>query len=423
MSRWIPLILFFLPWQTRYIFEYKTLNGGPWEYGVLSVYAVELLVLGAFFLLRRPVLRREHQLPVRLMGVVLLAVLLSVPFSLDPELSFMAWLHVVIAGLLFVILLDQRVSPRHALLAFAAGLIIPAMLGFSQVFTGVSPSSSLLGLASHEAADLGTSVVEGDDGRLLRAYGSFGHPNVFGGYLAMGILAATLAFGMEKKGKRDGGTSLAIIAISVVMGFALVLTFSRSAWIAFVLALLVWAFFMLWKAQSRLKSFLPIICLTLIAVVVAGVVFRDPILVRTNPTFDLEERSISEREAQYRTFPAVVEGRVLLGVGAGVYTGALAIVEPGLPSWSYQPIHNAPLLILGETGVVGLLAVIAWAVSVDRVNYRRIRQRSVGAIGGIALGTILLVVALLDHYMWSSWSGLALMAFAMAMTLRLSERD
>ena len=72
-------------------------------------------------------------------------------------------------------------------IAFLAGLVIPIMLGWYQVATGTSPSSTLLGLASHEATALGASVVETQGERLLRAYGSLSHSNDFGGLNGVGL--------------------------------------------------------------------------------------------------------------------------------------------------------------------------------------------------------------------------------------------
>jgi hypothetical protein len=72
MSKSVLVILFLLPWQTRDIFDRILLNGDAWEYGVYSVYAVEVLILALFFRFGRLRIRAEHRGAVRALGVALL---------------------------------------------------------------------------------------------------------------------------------------------------------------------------------------------------------------------------------------------------------------------------------------------------------------------------------------------------------------
>ena len=72
-------------------------------------------------------------------------------------------------------------------------------------------------------------------GSLAPAFGTLGNPNVLGGYLAM-VLA--LAVGEAIEARLPGARVLAVNAI-VLVGLALLLTLSRSAWIASVAGVLV----------------------------------------------------------------------------------------------------------------------------------------------------------------------------------------
>src|SRR3990167_11494216 len=46
-------VIFLLPWQTRLIIEQGLINGQPWEYGTISLYATDIVImlLAAFYLL------------------------------------------------------------------------------------------------------------------------------------------------------------------------------------------------------------------------------------------------------------------------------------------------------------------------------------------------------------------------------------
>lgn len=408
-ERLVLLILFLLPWQTRLIFAD----------GLTSVYAVELLILGTFFFGQRLRILHQHRTPVRWLGIVLVASLASVALAINRELAFFLWLHIVFAALLFLLLLDQRLNPLPAAVAFVAGLLIPVGLGVYQVFTGDAFASSWLGLAAHDAGVLGPSVIEGVASRWLRAYGTFDHPNIFGGYVATALLCILGLLSRQAKGARLH--KLFLLSLLCLFSFALVISFSRSAWLAFLLALFVSGSLLLWKHRVRAVAALPFLSLTLLLLAVSVAIFADPVFSRFSPDLRLEARSLTERSSEYQQFPEVFFERPLTGVGVGGYLLALEALDPGQPAWSYQPIHNSLLLILAEVGIMGAVAMLLWAVSIDKINYAAIRHGSVRAITAIGLGTILLVVALLDHYLWSSWSGLVLLAFSMAMTLRLSE--
>ena len=166
----IWLAVFLLPWQTRWIYLDLTLQGEVWEYGKLGIYAVEILIVLAAVLFGRPqynfCVKRVTGLGIMWLG----ASFLSVSFAQNLTLGTGAWWHLVVAVMLFMILLDRRVNIVQVGLALAGGLILPCLLGWWQVIVGTSPSSTILGLAGHDAQILGQSVVETADGdRMLRA--------------------------------------------------------------------------------------------------------------------------------------------------------------------------------------------------------------------------------------------------------------
>ncbi len=415
MKRYFPhlvyLALFLLPWQTRYIFDQKLLAGEAFEYGVLSMYVVQLLVVLCFFLGWPLQIHPALRVLVRRTGIFVLAAALSIPFSLNMDLSFIAWSHLLIAALLFLCLLDERIRMDRVALAFVAGLILPSLLGLGQFFWGSAFASTLLGLASHSASDLGTSVIEGEGVRWMRAYGSFGHPNLFGGYLAIGLI--TLVFGLRIDGRRR--KSVIQLSLIPLLVFALILTFSRSAWIALTVGIVVFFAGMFWQRRrsNRLSpeatSVIPF-AVMLLSVATAVIIFHEPFLARFNPVLATEARSVSERLDLLRSFPSVWKDDVIFGVGIGTYTIGLAAVVPGLPSFAYQPVHVSVLAALAEIGVAGLLASLYWL----REFVRRLRPDP----GALAVLAAVMTISLFDHYLWSLWSGLVLGAFVIGVALR-----
>ncbi|MFH1767464.1 MAG: O-antigen ligase family protein [Patescibacteria group bacterium] len=405
----IPGIAFLLPWQTRWIFGGAEIVGQPFEFGIYSLYAIELLIFLIFLALGRLQIRQEYRLSLWLAGLVLVVSALSFIVAENSILSLIQWMHLAVALLFFVILLDHRVSIKRVFTGFVLGLVIPSLVGIFQFFYGSSAASTILGIAERDAARLGDSVIEYQGGRFLRAYGSFSHPNIFGGYLAV-ALAGIIGFWDKLKTK---ATIILSGIVGFIISFAFILTFSRSAWLGLGLGLLVGTIILAFKNKARAKMIVVPLSLILIGLAVLGSAGR------LNFSSSFESRSIEERIVQYQEFPVVIGREVILGQGIGNYTLAIADVFTDREWWQYQPIHNVLLLIMGEIGLIGLLCVILWAASIDKINFARFPERQ--AVTAFMMGNILLLIVFFDHYLWSNWSGLALVALVMAATLRLGE--
>lgn len=408
--------LFLLPWQTRWIYRDLTIAGEGWEYGRLSLYAVELLILLAVTLrggLRVPGRLLPFVQPVALFIGVLL---ISAAFSQNISVALGALPHFAAAVALFSLVIDERTDVRRAAWAFVLGLVVPCGLAWWQVVTGTSPASSWFGLASHDAVTLGQSVVETGTGRILRGYGTLPHPNIFGGYLAAGLVA----LGWLSHRARTTGSRLLMAAPVALLASTLIITFSRSAWLAVAVGFGALAAVALAKRRALPHRAIPLMTLACVAVLATLAVFHVAVFTRFQPAARLEAKSIEERAGSYVTFDDVFRTNVVMGVGPGNYTVALATIFPGAPAWSYQPIHNVFFLALAETGLILLLPAVKFFLAL----YRHIRENLVTAGGLFALAMLvaLLPIALLDHYLWSLWPGLALAAFGTAVSLRVTDR-
>lgn len=382
--------LFLLPWQTRWMFSTPALHGGAWEYGVAGLYAVELLILAAVSFGDRKkmvTIAGRHAWP--LATVVALACL-SAAFGPAPAVSFLALIPLAFAGLLALTLAMKEGSFVHRAGAFVAGLVPAAVLGWIQTLNGVSPAAKWFGLAEHVSSTAGVAVIETSAGRLLRAYGPFSHPNVFGGFLAVGLILSVLL-----DAKLSSRLRWLNAAISAFLAATLVITFSRSAFLGLAFGLAVLA----WQERKRLLKNRAAIALV-VGCLLAAVWFRGPLLSRADESNRLEQKSVAERVGQYGEFLTVFRQNPWLGSGTSAYTAALGTVFPERASFDLQPIHNAFLLILAEQGILGFVAWVWLGWNLIRPDSRRF----------ILPVAALLPIALLDHYLWSGWAGLALFA-------------
>lgn len=302
----------------------------------------------------------------------------------DRWLGLQSARYLLLAVAVVWMLSKSTTSIQAVVRSFALGLVPAIGLGLVQFFAQTTWSSQWFGLAQHLAWQPGTSVVVGDFGRWLRAYGPFPHPNIFGGYMVLGLLMSAL-------GVKNGRAEKYWLAMAGLTSAGLVFSFSRSAWLGFVVAVVVgWQ----WFKDESLRLWWAVVSLTL----VIGVGSVWPLVVgRTQVVGAYEQRSVSERVSGWHEAVAVWRSQPLVGVGLGNYTVALSAQFPGLAPWAYQPVHNIGLLALAELGVVGilLLAGVIWGVR------RHLR--------GLWWVAPILIIGLFDHYFLTLYPGWVLL--------------
>ena len=409
--------VFLLPWQTRYIFGLSALSGSFTSFGSISVYATQLfLLLGlacVYYLRGLPAIAPCYRHSVILGTAIILVTVIASGLAAQSIPALAALIDLSAAGLAFIALLDKRVNIHWVMSAYVAGLLIPVGLGLVQVFFGETGASTVLGLAARDAERLGDAVVMlADSERMLRAYGTFPHPNNFGGYLAVGVLT-TLA--LPFTGARKART---ISAVVLVIG--LVLTASRSALLGLILGAGLTMFVLYLKNTDLARKLIMPIAISVVGLALAVTLFAPSLAAALRGGGALEDRSLTERLDQYREWPATMQGLDwLLGNGPRSYVFTLASLHPDRGLWEYQPIHNVPLLVLSELGLLGLVVLVAWIITLDQANFARFPRSDAAYAHG--LGKVLFVIIFFDHYLWSSWSGLVLVAYVGGLMLRLGE--
>lgn len=269
---------------------------------------------------------------------------------------------------------------------FIAMIMISVVWGVWQVAMGSSPASTILGVSARDAARLGESVVMVGGERVLRAYGLFPHPNIFAGYLVAAVAIVAGQYSQREVFRR---------VLSAVLVVGLLLTASRAG----VLALLV--FSVLSRVQQKhplyfRRAFWASI-LFVFTLWVAALLLPDVVAALRGGGV-LEARSIVERRAQigewWRVWLQNV-WTVVFGVGFRGYMVALHEVFPGSPMWRYQPVHNAPLLLLAELGIAGCALLVYM-----------LKKVTTGMLSPV--GAAVFTLAMFDHYLVSLPAGLLL---------------
>lgn len=394
LRKWLlPLAILSLPWQTRYIlFVSPTPDAGyQTEWGIYAVYVSWILIVFAWLLS----LPRRRESSEKNKWVLLSASLLIVPavFSFTVySLQFAAQMFILI--LLADALHRESWSRTRLASWFIASLIPHALLAVWQFDAQSVFASKWLGMSAQDPARAGVSVLEHAGERILRGYGGFPHPNIAGIWFAFGLGAS---FWLIRNAEAKWASLLGWFA-AVIFPFALVLTFSRSAFLT--TAILLCATCCMIFARRPIDTFLlrPLIWSMICFLVITALVW--PLLLsRGEAANRLETKSISERASAWTGIWPMIGERPFVGHGIGS-AGMLA-----------QPPHAVPLIILFELGFMGLLGAGILSFIVWR--------------GSDVLGKTVLVSLipsfLLDHFFYSLWAGISLLILAIYFSLNIDK--
>ena len=428
ISQWLSIALcLLLPWSTRWIIKAGNLGGEFWEYGTISLYASDILLVIAVIVsgvARRSVKTKVFSKQDRFYGWWLAGLwlisgvsLLVNAVQLDLVWFGLARLIIWSAGW-WLLITWQNWPVRRWISYILIGLSISAVLGLSQFVSQTALPNKWLGLAEHRPGDLGVAVIEATNytgqvtGRWLRAYGSFDQPNILGALMAVAILLALVSW-------RRVTSNLARVFLVVAVGlwsWAMLASWSRAAWIAVFLGWLM-ALGLSFFGQRRYRKFLIVF---LAAIIVWSICwlwpFRDLGYSRLAGQARLEQKSLVERQDGYRQAWPLIKQNPWLGVGLNNYTGVLSQKSATIgPAWLYQPVHNSIVLIVSEIGWLGF----GWLFGGLLILLAQFKKQR-DDLWPVAVGVIWLM--LLDHWWWSLHSGLVWSWLLLAILLQIGRR-
>ncbi|NDJ60158.1 MAG: hypothetical protein GYB67_03485 [Chloroflexi bacterium] len=308
--------------------------------------------------------------------------------------EWLKWAQIVV---LIALVLDLAVGRAWEWLVFgliAAG-VANAVIGIYEFFGG----SGALHLLVNE--------------RFFRAFGTFGQPNPFGGFMGLlAPLAITMALGYGWRVCLSLRTAYQSIRSADVLwagfygvaagliGVAALLSWSRGAWLGLAVALMVVVFALprrIWQGIGLvavitvlggglwLSGRLPASIVDRVnSAAVESFAFTDVRGVNITP----ENYALIERFAHWQAAINMATARPWLGVGFGNYEAAYA--DHHVLNWELAlgHAHNYYLNILAETGVIGLAAYLVLWGSLGVMTWRTRRHpdiiarlTSVGLLG------------------------------------------
>lgn len=330
-----------------------------------TFYLLDLLII-LFF-----VVTKFKNLPIWNWRIILPLLLTNFLFSVNP-LATLTWSLRVLLYALFITAIPPRLLKPSAYLLIGA-MAFQLILGAFQVSFGHSLQGIFYYFGERYLSVGSPAVATGSFmGRvLLRAYGTFSHPNVLAGWL----VACVLIISHLTKSR----VTMSLITLLAAVG--VFLTQSRSA--ALSLFVVVIPFYLL---RSRRPLYFGVLLITVYCLLFTGALSRDL------------ELSLGERLTLQRVSFSLLQNSPLFGSGANASIATYPSISKSLRP--LQPDHNSFTLLLSWFGLVGLVVLF----SPLKPNLRLLKSI-----------IPLLPLLLLDHYLLTSPQGL----FILLLYLRL----
>jgi putative inorganic carbon (HCO3(-)) transporter len=266
--------------------------------------------------------------------------------------------------------------------ALLAGQLVTSVIGIRQLYG--DPGA----LARWSDAN---SLAEG----TIRIYSTLENPNLLGGFLLPTLPLAVVAL------LRWPGLARRLFALaSLVLGLvALVLTYSRGAWMGMVVALAAITLFLVLRLSRSWpplwRRLFPILLLAggtaALVVLVAAV---EPLRVRVlSLLVGREDSSNNFRMNVWSSALAMIRDRPLIGIGPG--NNAFNLIYPlyQQPKFNALSAYSVPLEWAVEAGLPGLLAGTGLFLCAVRTGLRQLGGEGTLALPGLAAVAMFLGLA------------------------------
>ncbi|KKP38551.1 MAG: O-antigen ligase-related protein [Candidatus Peregrinibacteria bacterium GW2011_GWF2_33_10] len=407
----LMMFLFLLPFQISDIIYQKPFLGGFSPYLTFSLYindvifGVILILFGILWIKEELFLNFDRQNV--LFNLIVFLILIVVVQSLLVRIDFFGVLKLsrLFEILLVMLVLNSNILSKNEKRAvYLITIAIQVLIGLLQFTTQGSIGLRVLGESLLNPAMIGVAKLDFLQEKLIRSYGTFPHPNIFGGSCAVAVFFV-MQFWREHK-----FWSLLLMAWFFL---GLILSMSRSAMIALSISLIIYTLLrkkidgeaggrVIVKPISKWYfSWKILLCGLLLA---GSVLFVKNFQIIQERFAFRDLATITERVEQLNISLEMIK-KYIFGVGIGNFVPKMQeFSDQALEPWQFQPVHNSFLLLSNELGVLaGILVLVIFIVAV-----RKLYQQN--NFWALSLLLFIFIIANLDHYFYDIYSGQMLLA-------------
>lgn len=411
-QRLFQLLVFLLPTQLGYHFwpNWAYIFGLRIDYLSPTIYLTDILV---FFLVFLWIVKKKKNVLTlvknKYFQILAVFAVLNIIFALIPQAALLKWMKIFELSLLAYLLWSENNLDlfENLVKPLALGTIFVFLLALAQFVLQGSLGGVFyfFGERTFNSGTPGIALYSIFEKLYLRPYSTFSHPNSMAGFAGVALLLFTgVLFESKKK------SLILTLGIVSCLG-TIILSGSKTVFIALIL---ITGLYVLIKARRAAFS------KVLLGVYLAGVI-GSMLLPVVSDILLRRQIQFSERLGQ-RLVLADIGGRAfsqkaLLGLGLNNFIPSVVELRKtdNLP-WVLQPVHNVPLLVLAEGGIVGF-GIFIWFIY---ELLKRVSGRSI-FFGLIILFVIL--TSLSDHYWFTLQQNQLLVVVLSVVLLRQKRKE
>jgi len=357
----LAIVILDIPFQFGTHLFYREVDAARGALGGLSISATTIALAGLYvsWFIRSQANRSSDARPsfhINLPLLVYLAITaISVAVAQDVSLSLFEVFLLVEACLVYFYVANNIRTWQDVLFVVSLLLIACLLESIAMIlikFNGMP--STLWGAPTH--VHIETDAKEG----FMRVGGTVGSSNFAAAYLSIS-LASSASLLFTNLGRVYKWLAVTVLGLG---GVALIFTFSRGGWMALALAvtvicLLVWS-----RRGFSLKT--PIAVLLILGILYLP--FQSVISARL---LGDDKGSAESRIPLMKLAFRIIEDNPVLGVGANNFTVVMdRYLTPEFRHSFLFAVHNKYLLVLSETGIIGLLAFLAFLLDALRKGWQ-----------------------------------------------------
>ncbi len=393
----LSLLIVCLPFQINTLIYQSDWGGGifnPYTSINLTFTEVLLYLVTIFFLISSYLEKKKITYGEKSFFLVLLIIISTFLLSLlnsdfnDAKLKLLLSIKLFDILIFYILIVNKILAIKELITVLVFSMGFQAIIGILQFSLQSDLNLTFLGENILNKFNPQVAKFYYQETAILRSYGTFPHPNIFGAYLLISILLLLVIWKELKIYKKYPLLFLILTAI--------LLTFSRSTILASLISLFVLLYWYLneLKIKNRLRF------LIIFGLLLSQILFLWTYRILSTFT----DNSISERLEGYKDAISIFL-KYPTGVGFNLSTQYLDIstLKNYLP-WEYQPPHNIYLLILAETGFIGsLVFIFSVFFVIHKITLKRKKlldtSQTINWRIFLCIFLSLLIISFFDHYL------------------------
>lgn len=397
------LLILFLPTQLGRHFwpDFAYVYGIRVDYLSPTIYLTDIFIFLLFFtFLFKTFFTKQKLKKIKLKNkawifVWAFLIISAVIMSKNPTSGLYAMLKIiefVFLGMYSIHFFKEKNVLKNVAILLSIGIIYEGLLATAQFINQGSLNGVfyLLGERSFSGQTIGIANTSLGGNLVLRPYATFPHPNLLAAFL---LLSLVFIYCLTKNKKSY------FFTFSFIIGsISLLLTMSR---VSIFLAIIIAIIFML-KNGGKKQTFLFLIIIFLI-IILSPLRFRFM-------DINLNDLAIVQRQELIVSSLLMTKDNFLLGVGVNNYFFNLPSYLLFQKEFFFQPVHNIFLLILSQTGILGLFFFL-WFLKKTYFFIKKTSKKKDILFIKLLLFFLVLTMGLFDHYFLTLQQGQLLFTF------------